>query len=108
MISSTLRVLGDKKDFDPVFSSLDVDSALFKDVKGVINNLKNNVIVGERIKFEGIPKYYKKRHDINNAFHVYSAEGMRLIYSITIFRGEKTTFLMELTDHKNYDQRFNY
>lgn len=60
MISSILRVLGDKKDFDPVFSSLDRESAIFKDVKGVINNLKNNVIVGERIKFEGIPKYYKK------------------------------------------------
>lgn len=103
-----MKVFGDKKDFDPIFSSLDRKSALFKDVQGVINNLKNNVIIGERIKFEEIPKYYKKRHDINNAFHVYLPEGMRLVYSITIYQGEKTAFLLELTDHKNYDQRFNY
>ena len=103
-----MKVFGDKKDFDPMFSSLDRKSALFKDVQGIINNLKNNVIVGERIKFEKIPKYYKKRHDINNAFHVYLPEGMRLVYSIMIYRGEKTAFLIELTDHKNYEQRFSY
>jgi len=105
---STVRVLGDKKDFDPVFSSLDKSSTLFKDVQSVIDNLKNNVLVGQRIKFEKIPKYYKKRHGVDNAFHVYLPEGMRLVYSITIHQGKKTAFLMELTDHKNYEQRFNY
>lgn len=103
-----VRVLGDKKDFDPVFSSLDKNSTLFKDVQGVIDNLKNNVLAGERIKFEKIPKYYKKRHDVDNAFHVYLPEGMRLVYSITIYQGKKTAFLMELTDHKKYDRRFSY
>ena len=103
-----MKVLGDRKDFDPVFSSLNKNRSLFKDVHGVINNLKNDVIIGERIKYEKIPKYYKKRHDIDNAFHVYLPEGMRLIYSITNYQGKKTAFLMELVDHKKYEQRFKY
>lgn len=103
-----MKVLGDRKDFDPVFSSLSKNSSLFKDVHDVINNLKNDVVVGERIKYEKIPKYYKKRHDIDNAFHVYLPKGMRLIYSITNYQSKKTAFLMELTDHKKYEQRFKY
>jgi len=103
-----MNVLGDKKDFDSVFSNLSKNSALFKNVQGVINNLKNNVVVGERIQFAKIPKYYTSRHGVDNAFHIYLSEGMRLIYSITLFRGEKTAFLMELTDHKKYERRFKY
>lgn len=103
-----MRVLGDCKDFDPVFSGLNKNSALFKDAQGVIDKLKNDVIVGERIKYRQIPKYYKKRHGVDNAYHVYLPEGMRLIYSITNYQGEKTAFLMELTDHKSYVRRFNY
>lgn len=40
------------------------------------------------------PRYYKKRHDIDNAFHVYLPKGMRLIYSITNYQGKKTPFQM--------------
>jgi hypothetical protein len=103
-----MKVFGDKKDFELMFSSLDRKSALFRDVQDIISNLKNNVIVGERIKFEKIPKYYKKRHNISNAYHVYLPEGMRLVYSIMIYQDEKTAFLIELADHKNYEQRFDY
>ena len=103
-----MKVFGDKKDFDPIYSSLDRNGAIFKDVQGVINSLKNNIVVGKRIQFEKIPKYYKTRHGVDNAFHVYLPEGMRMIYSVTVYQGEKTAFLMELTDHKRYEQRFNY
>jgi hypothetical protein len=103
-----MKVLADKKDFDATYSNLDRNSTIFKDVQSVINNLKNNVLVGERIQFGKIPKYYKTRHGIDNAFHVYLPEGMRLIYSIAIYRGEKTAFLIELADHKTYEQRFKY
>lgn len=103
-----MKVFGDKKDFNPVFLSLNRNSALFKDVKNIIHNLKKDVIPGERIKFKQIPKYYIIRHGVDNAFHVYLPNGMRLIYSITIYNGEKTAFLMELTDHGRYEKRFNY
>lgn len=103
-----MKVLGDRKDFAPVFSRLDKNSALFRDLQGVISNLKNNVIVGERIRYEQIPKYYKKRYRIDNAFHVYLPEGMRLIYTVTNHQGKKTAFLMELSDHKRYERRFKY
>lgn len=87
--------------------------ALIPTLKGLgfsarIHNLKNDVVVGEKIKYEKIPRYYKKRHDIGNAFHVYLPKGMRLIYSITNYQGKKTAFLMELADHKKYEQRFKY
>lgn len=103
-----MKTFGDKKDFDPVFSKLDKEGATFRDVQGVINNLKKDITPGERIRYELIPKYYINRHGIDNAFHVYLPEGMRLIYSITTYRGEKTAFLMELADHKRYERRFKY
>jgi len=104
-----MRTIGDIEDFNPVFMGLNRNSAVFKDVQGVIENLHNDVTPGERIKYELIPKYYKTRHDIDNAFHVYLPRGMRLIYSITIFQGEKTAFLMELfVDHKSYERRFKF
>jgi len=103
-----MKTVGDRKDFDPIFLKLDKKSALFKEVQGVIDNLKKGVTPGERIKYKQIPKYYIKRHNVDNAFHVYLPEGMRLIYAITIFRGEKTAFLMELADHGKYENRFKY
>ena len=104
-----MNVLGDKDDFDPIFNALDKKSAVFKNVQGVIDNLKNDVIPGERIKYNQIPKYYKKRHGIDNAFHVYLPQGIRLIYSITNYKGEKTAFLMQLfTSHKAYARIFKY
>lgn len=45
---------------------------------------------------------------LNNAFHVYLPQGMRLVYSITNYHGKKTAFLIELTDHKSYERRFKY
>lgn len=103
-----MKVLGDSKDFHPAFFALDKNSALFKDVQDVIDKLKKDVLPGERIKYHQIPRYYIKRHGIDNAFHVYLPEGMRLIYAIAIHRGEKTAFLMELTDHDSYERRFGY
>lgn len=103
-----MLVLADRKDFDRVFSGLDKGGALFKNIQDIIDKLKNDVIIGERIRHRQIPKYYKKRHGIDNAFHVYLPEGMRLIYSITNYQGKRTAFLMELIDHKKYERRFNY
>ena len=103
-----MRVVGDRKDFDIAFAGLNKNSALFRDVQGIIDKLKNDVIVGKRIKYKQIPKYYKKRHGVDNAYHVYLPEGMRLIYSITNCEGKRTAFLIELTDHKSYDRRFGY
>ena len=103
-----MKVLGDRKDFDSVFSNLNKNSTLFKNVQGVVDSLKKDVVVGERIQFAKIPKYYILRHHVDNAFHVYLPDGMRLVYSIMIYRGEKTAFLMELTDHRRYERRFKY
>ena len=103
-----MTVLGDRDDFNPVFQNLDKNGAVFKDISELIRKLKKDEISGERIKYHQIPKYYKNRHGVDNAFHVYLPEGMRLIYSITTFHNEKTAFLMELFDHKNYENRFNY
>ena len=103
-----MEVFGDEHDFNRIFQKLDKKAAVFKDVQGIIDNLKKDVVKGERIHYKNIPPYYKKRHGIDNAFHVYLPEGKRLIYSITIYKGKKTAFLMELfLTHKEYDKRFN-
>lgn len=103
-----MQVFGDSKDFDPVFSQLNKSESLSKNIQGVITSLKNDKVVGQRIKYKQIPKYYIKRHNVDNAFRIPLPEGWRLIYTITIFQGYRTAFLLELFDHKNYERRFKY
>ena len=56
-----MKTMGDRKDFDKKFSKLDKKSPLFKEVQGVIDNLKKDITPGERIKYKQIPKYYIKK-----------------------------------------------
>ncbi len=92
----------------PVFSELAKGDALYKAVKEVIDNLKNDIIVGVRIKHEQIPKYYLKRHDVNAVFKVDLPGHWRLVYGITAVHHEKKALLMELFDHHRYNKRFTY
>lgn len=103
-----LEVKGDPDDFMPVYDALKKDDALYKVVRNIINDLKNDKIVGIRLKREQIPKYYIKRHNVNAVFKVDLPGYWRLIYGITAIHGEKKALLMELFDHKRYDKRFGY
>lgn len=103
-----MEVAGDPLDFIPVFNRLDKNGALYKKIQDAIKNLKNDQVIGVRIKFTQIPQYYTRKHDINAVFKVDLPGYWRLIYGILVIHGEKKALLMELFDHKAYNKRFGY
>jgi hypothetical protein len=103
-----LEVAGDPDDFIPVFDRLDKNGATYKKIKGVIKDLKNDHVVGVRIKISQVPPYYLRKHDVNAVFKVNLPDAWRLIYGILSIHNEKKALLMELFDHGSYDRRFGY
>lgn len=103
-----MQVAGDPDDFIPVFNGLDKKGATYKKIQGVIKDLKNDRIVGIRIKLKQVPSYYIQKHDVNAVFKVDLPSAWRLIYGILVIHDEKKALLMELFDHNSYDKRFGY
>lgn len=103
-----MEVAGDPVDFIPVFNELDVNNVIYKKVQDIITELKNEQIIGVRIKLSQIPKYYIKRHNINAVFKVDLPSAWRLVYGITSIHDERKAILMELFDHNSYNKRFGY
>ena len=103
-----MEVAGDPIDFIAVFNRLDKNSALHKKTQEAIKDLKNDRIVGIRIKLSQIPRYYIRKHDVNAVFKIDLPGSWRLIYGILVIHGEKKALLMELFDHNSYNKRFGY
>lgn len=103
-----MEVAGDPDDFIPIFNRLDNNGAMYKKIQETIKNLKDDHIVGVRIKNNQVPSYYVRRHDVNAVFKVNLPGAWRLIYGILVIRDEKKALLMELFDHNSYNKRFGY
>lgn len=103
-----MDVSGDPDDFIPFYTRLDKNSAIYRKIKNVIDDLKNDHVVGIRLKRKQIPKYYIRKHDVNAIYKVDLPNYFRLIYGILVIHGEKKALLMELFDHDKYNKRFGY
>lgn len=103
-----MEVAGDPDDFIPVFNRLDNNGAMYKKIQETIKNLKDDHIVGVRIRNNQVPSYYVRRHDVNAVFKVNLPGAWRLIYGILVIHDEKKALLMELFDHNSYNKRFGY
>lgn len=103
-----MEVAGDPDDFIPIFNSINANSATYKKIHDIISDLKNDHIVGVRIKLNQIPQYYTRRHDINALFKVNLPSAWRLVYGIITIHAERKAILLELFDHNSYSKRFGY
>lgn len=104
-----MEVRGDKKDFFLIYENLPKDS-IKNVVDEIIQSLKNDSIVGEHVKHEQIPPYYKKRHNIQVLYRIALPQHWRLVYTLQTFtKDEKPrVLLLELMDHDSYNKRFGY
>ena len=64
-----MEVRGDKKDFFLIYENLP-KSSIKNVVDEIIQSLKNDSIIGEHVKHEQIPLYYKKRHNIQVLYRI--------------------------------------
>ncbi|MGI0007992.1 MAG: hypothetical protein ACRD92_00020, partial [Nitrosopumilaceae archaeon] len=64
-------------------------------VNEVIQGLKNDSIIGEHVKHEQIPDYYKQRHNVQVLYRVALPQHWRLIYTFQTFvKGENPKVLL--------------
>lgn len=96
-------------DLENAFNSLTENSPLKKSIDRVINNLKENIFSGEKIRNELIPKEYVKKYKINNLWWYPLSKGWRLVYSIVNPNDiEILAVIIEYFSHKDYERRFGY
>ncbi len=91
------------------FLSLNEKDWLKKAIIRAINNLRENVFCGERIKKELIPIEYIKNYGIDNLWRRPLPKGWRLVYSLIVTEDKRIlAVIIEYFDHKNYEKRFGY
>lgn len=91
------------------FKALPEDDWLKKALQRAINDLKENVFAGERVRKELTPKEYKKKYNIDSVWWYPLPDGWRLIYTVlTPSNVEILAVILEYFDHKSYARRFGY
>lgn len=102
------RVIFADEKLEDAFALLSDSDWLKKAINKAIDDLKENVFCGERIKKELIPKEYINKYQINNLMWYPLPNGWRLVYSIIGGNIEIVAVIIEYFDHKNYERRFKY
>ena len=90
------------------FESLPKNDKFYKEIDDILGLIKENPQIGNRIQYEKIPKCYITAYDVPNMFRVQLSKGWRLVYSLTGKQDQKTVYVLEIFDHKNYQKRFGY
>src|SRR3989344_379349 len=81
---------------------------LLRSINRVKELLKQNPFAGDQIPKKQIPLKYIKNFDIDNAWRIELADRWRLIYTITGNQIEIVTFVVDIFNHRDYDNVFGY
>ncbi len=90
------------------FGTLPKNDKFYSEIDDVLELIKVNPQIGNRIQYERIPKCYITAYGIPNLFRVELSRGWRLVYSLTGKPDQKTIYVLEIFDHKDYEKRFGY
>jgi len=91
-----------------LFGALARNDKFYSEIDNVLESIKVNPQIGNRIRYERIPKCYIAAYGIPNLFRVELSRGWRLVYSLTGKQDQKTIYVLEMFDHKDYEKRFGY
>ena len=89
-------------------SSLKEASYLLKIVNDGLDVLKGNMFAGERIERKKFPKYYVQKYRVNNLYKFNLDSRTRLIYTLLADETGVAVVVLEVLDHKKYEERFGY
>lgn len=81
---------------------------LKKQIDTAMDLLKSKPDAGNSIERNRWPSKYIHEHDITNLFRYQLPDGYRLIYTIMSQGNEIICVLLEVFNHKEYEQRFGY
>ena len=91
-----------------LISLLKEGSYLFRVIDSGLNVLKLNMFAGERIERKKFPKYYVQRFGVNNLYKFNLDSRTRLIYTLVAEETGVAVIVLEILDHKKYEERFGY
>jgi len=97
-----------KESFNKLEKGKVEDKQLYDFINRVIDDLKENPLVGIKIPRKQWPKEYIRKYGINNLWKYDLPHGWRLIYTIKGDAAQVVSIILEWFDHKTYNIRFGY
>jgi len=89
-------------------SSLKDGGYLLKIVSSGLDVLKGICLLGERIERRKFPKYYVQKYGVNNLYKFNLDSKTRLIYTLVADVSGVAVVVLEILDHRKYEERFGY
>jgi hypothetical protein len=89
-------------------TSLREGSYFLKIIDAGLDVLKLNMFAGERIERKKYPTYYVQKYGVNNPYKFNLDSKTRLIYTLVAEETEVAVVVLEVLDHKKYEERFGY
>jgi len=65
-------------------------------------------LLGERIERRKFPKYYVQKYGVNNLYKFNLDSKTRLIYTLVADVSDVAVVVLEILDHRKYEERFGY
>ena len=97
------------RELNKLLDSLEPDHKKKKWIEDMKITLLNNMLEGEKIKKEQIPKYYIDLYGVNNLFHYSHPEGFRSCYTLhNIDSLSVCPCILDIRSHPEYDKIFGY
>jgi hypothetical protein len=88
--------------------SLKEGSYLLKIVNSGLDVLKRNMFAGERVERRKFPRYYVQKYGVNNLYKFNLDSRTRLVYTLVADESGVAVVVLEILDHKKYEERFGY
>jgi len=88
--------------------SLKKGSYLLKIVNSGLDVLKGNMFAGERIERRKFSRYYVQKYGVNNLYKFNLDSRTRLVYTLVADESGVAVVVLEILDHKKYEERFGY
>ena len=103
-----MLVLGDSKDFAPIYESLPNNDSRKTRIHDIKHALENDQIIGDAISFDRWPKKFRSEFDC--LYRVRLSDSDRLLYTITVDAktNQKIALMLKIMPHKKYDRLFKY
>jgi hypothetical protein len=89
-------------------SSLKEEGYLLKIINAGLDMLKENMFAGERIERKKFPRSYAQKYGVNNLYKFNLDSRTRLIYTLVADESSVAAVVLEILNHKKYEERFSY
>ena len=99
------RIVGEQRG-NGITSSKDI--TLLNAINRIFDIIVNNPFYGENAKKDLIPKEYRQKYDADNLFIVDLPDYWRMIYTLESDEIEIIAFVLDIIDHKGYNNKFGF